>query len=139
MDDDSFLGRFLAASEVLTILVHSSRMTVLLQEPKNSIWSLSPVSESCPHTSPVRKGDILDRDLLAHNEAQDVKSEATKDPDFLDNDGESAPTEDLKMKSPKKQSDRDSYTPKKMKKVEKTANEGKEAIYELSGRCSYPY
>ncbi|XP_019179876.1 PREDICTED: DNA-binding protein BIN4-like isoform X2 [Ipomoea nil] len=96
------------------------------EEPKHSVWSLSSDPMSCPDTSPVRKGHILDKDLIAHNEAQEMKSEGTKDPDFLDSDGEPVPTEDLKMKSPKKQSEKDNHTPKKRKKVEKTTNEDAE-------------
>nr|GMD99610.1 DNA-binding protein BIN4 [Ipomoea batatas] len=120
---------------MLSKILHSSRMTVLLQEPIHSVWSLSSDSKSYPDTSPVRKSHILDKDLLAHNEAQDMKSEGTKDPDFLDSDGEPVSTEDLKMKSPKKQSEKDNHTPKKRKKVEKTTNDGKEAINDLSGHC----
>lgn len=96
------------------------------EEPEHSVWSLSSDSMSCPDTSPVREGHILDKDLLAHNEAQDMKSEGTKDPDFLDSDGEPAPTKDLKKKSPKKQSEKDNHTPKKKQKVEKTRNEDAE-------------
>nr|GMD87982.1 DNA-binding protein BIN4 [Ipomoea batatas] len=96
------------------------------EEPEHSVWSLSSDSMSCPDTSPVREGHIPDKDLLAHNEAQDMKSEGTKDPDFLDSDGEPAPTEDLKKKSPKKQSEKDNHTPKKKQKVEKTRNEDAE-------------
>ncbi|XP_031124458.1 DNA-binding protein BIN4-like [Ipomoea triloba] len=96
------------------------------EEPIYSVWSLSSDSKSYPDTSPIRKGHILDKDLLAHNEAQDMKSKGTKDPDFLDSDGEPVSTEDLKMKSPKKQSEKDNHTPKKRKKVEKTTNEDAE-------------
>ncbi|RAL39804.1 hypothetical protein DM860_013005 [Cuscuta australis] len=86
-------------------------------EPKHSALRLSADYESCPDTSAVRKDNILDKDLHAHNEAPDMKPEGTKDLVFLESDEESTPTKKLKLQSPTKQMKKENYSPKKKKAV----------------------
>ncbi|CAH9070776.1 unnamed protein product [Cuscuta epithymum] len=102
----------------------ATKVPVSVEEPKPPPLNLSSDSESCPDTSPVRKGNILDKELHAHNEVQDMKSEATKDLVFLDSDEESAPTKDLKLQSSKKQIGKENRTPKKKVESEKNVDVG---------------
>ncbi|XP_019160575.1 PREDICTED: DNA-binding protein BIN4-like isoform X2 [Ipomoea nil] len=92
----------------------------------------SPAKKARVEHSP---GGKRKRESQPENEGKDVDdfkvfSEGTKDPDFLDSDGEHVPTEDLKMKSSKKQFEKDNHTPKKRKKVVDVENKAKADVLE---------